>query len=187
MNEDLQQLLDHIWTYAQSGVDERDNAMTTPVFATAGPAARTVALRRVHRARRILAFHTDVRSAKVGQLQRTARAVWVGWDDELGEQFQLEGPTTVHTDDEIADAMWVREPDENLKFYFKTKAPGERIDAPGSTIDEAGVDEQRARANFAVVRTVVDQITWLDLQPDREHRARFRFEENGFSGEWIVP
>lgn len=185
--DDLDRLFDHVWDYTEEATAERDNAMTTPALATAGPAVRTVALRRADRTDRVLACHTDVRSVKVEQLREEDRAVWMAWDPEIGQQFQFEGSTSVHTDDATADGMWESEPAENLGFYYKTKAPGDRLETPGSSIDPDSVSSERARQRFAVVRTVVDRITWVHLHPDLEYRARFVFEDGRFRGDWIVP
>lgn len=185
--DDLDRLLDHLWSYATAAVDNRDNAMTTPALATTGPAVRTVALRRTDRDDRVLACHTDIRSAKVEQLDEQPRAVWMAWDPDISQQFQFAGTTSIHTDDEIADAMWRTEPAENLGFYYKPDAPGDRLDEPGSSIDTDAVCEDRARQHFGVVRTIVDQITWVHLHPDVEYRARFTFDDGEFRGRWIVP
>lgn len=184
---ELDDLLDHIWSYVRDGVENRQNAMTTPVFATDGPAARTVALRRCDVDTRRLMFHTDVRSQKVDQLAETPRAVWVGWDESSSQQFQFAGRTTVHADDAVADDLWATEPEENLGFYYKRAAPGDVLDQPVNCLEPAKISDERAREHFAAVRTIVDEITWLHLHPNIEYRARFRWDGERFEGEWIVP
>lgn len=183
----LDDIFAHVWSYVEAAVHERNNAMTTPVFATHGPAARTVALRAFDPQKRSLIFHTDARSAKVNQIGENPRASWVGWDERLSQQFQLIGTTTVHTNDEFAERLWESEPEENLDFYYKTLAPGSGIDGPVKCVDRDAVSSERARENFAAVRTVVDEIVWLHLHPEIEYRARFRWDGEAFRGEWIVP
>ncbi|MFW6053362.1 MAG: pyridoxamine 5'-phosphate oxidase family protein, partial [Persicimonas sp.] len=133
--EDLDELREHILGYIEAAVRHRDNAMTTPVFATDGPGARTVALRQFAPDQRALLFHTDMRSKKVEQLEDNPRAIWLAWDRSLSQQFRLVGPTTVHADDDIADALWESEPDEDLAFYYKTSPPGARAEKPTSGIN----------------------------------------------------
>ncbi len=185
--EILDEILAHVWSYVEEAVHGRENAMTTPVFATDGPGARTVALRAFDSSQRSLSFHTDVRSEKVKQIGDNPRARWVAWDADLSQQFQFCGSTTVHTADAFADEMWASQPEENLGFYYKSLRPGEPIDSPVSCIDRDVVSEEEARENFAAVRTVVDEITWLHLHPEIEYRARFAWDGEAFRGEWIVP
>lgn len=185
--EALEEILAHIWSYVEEGVGGGDNAMSTPVFATRGPGARTVALRDVDRNMREFLFHTDVRSPKVEQLVGHSQAVWVGWDPDLSQQFQFMGETTVHRTDDLADAMWESESQENLDFYYKRIAPGKTIEEPMSVVDREEISEKRARKYFATVRTVVDEIVWLHIHPDLEYRARFEWTGSSFEGEWIVP
>jgi hypothetical protein len=190
--DDLDGLLEHIWNYIESGVIDRANAMTTPAFATAGPEGpnvRTVALRRANRGSRALIFHTDARSNKVSELEETPSAVWMGWDADSSEQFQLRGRTTIHRSDEVAATMWASLPDDELAFYFKPKAPGTPAEAPGSGLQPGAIDEAEARRNFAVVRTVVDEIKWLYVgrDPEEERQAFYQWDGQVFCGEWVVP
>lgn len=183
----LDALLDHIWTYAQAAVRERDNALTTPTLATAGPGARTVALRQMNRRERTLVFHTDARSQKVEQLEDEPYAIWLGWDAQLSQQFHLSGRTTVHRDDALADQLWESEPEENLGFYYKSAPPGSHIDAPSSGIDTDTISDEIARTHFVAVRTVVERIDWLHLHPRGEYRARFVWNANAFDHTWVTP
>ncbi len=185
--QSLDAVLEHIRIYLHDAVDDRQKAFTTPVVATDGPAARTVALRDVNIDDRTLLFHTDVRSAKIDELRDTPSAMWVAWEPEISQQFQFSGSTSIHTDGDIADRVWQLQSTDNRAFYYKDAVPGEPIDRPASCIDVDAISDDEARSNFAVVRTVIDQITWLHLHPDGEYRARFHWDGDRFTGDWIVP
>jgi len=185
--QNLDNVLEHIFKYLKDAVADRQNALTTPVFSTGGPAARTVALREAVIDDRRLLFHTDIRSAKVDQLRDTPSAVWVAWQRDSSQQFQFSGPTSIHSDDGIADRVWHVQSADSREFYYKKAVPGEPIDGPRSCIDVDAISDEDARANFAVVKTVIDEITWLHLHPDGEYRARFNWDGQRFVGNWIVP
>lgn len=185
--EDLDELSDYIWSYTERGVRLRENAMATPAFATHGPGLRTVALRRVDVDERALIFHTDIRSKKVDQIEANPRAVWLAYDRDVNQQFQFMGQTTIHTDGDLVDELWESESPDELVFYFKRLAPGAPITDPLSGMDIEVVDEEVARKNFAVIRTVVDEIIWQHLHPDGEYRARFLWVDEKFEGQWVVP
>lgn len=185
--DDLEKVLEHIWAYAEKGSRVRDNAMATPAFATAGPGLRTVVLRSIDRDQRALAFHTDVRAKKVQEIESNPRVIWMGWDKNINQQFQFKGEATVHRDDEIADEMWESESGDELVFYYKKVEPASVLPEPESGMDIFEVEEEEARKNFGVVRTVVDEIIWQHLHPEGEYRARFVWKDGRFQGEWIVP
>lgn len=188
--DDLKSLHDHLWTYAIAGIERRANAMATPAFATTGlegPAVRTVVARRIERTQRTIDFHTDRRSQKIAHLQTTPRVCWMAWDKDRSQQFQYFGEATIHVDDDVADSLWEDQTIDNLEFYFKTPAPGDAISEPGSAIDIDHLDEDDARQNFCVIRTVIDEMIWVHLHPEGEYRARFQWQDDRFKGQWIVP
>ncbi len=188
--DDLSALEEYLWEYATRGVRLSANAMAWPAFGTSGPmgpAVRTVAPRRIDRQARIIDFHTDRRSPKMVHLETTPRVSWMAFDEELGQQFQFFGAASVHVDDEAADSLWADQAIDDLEFYFKRLAPGTPVDAPESAIDIDSVDEATARANFCVVRTIVDEMIWGHLHEEGEYRARFQWRDGQFEGQWIVP
>ena len=188
--ETLDEVLEHLWSYAERGANRRDNAMATPIFVTTGvdgaPGARTVVLREVE-ARRALLCHTDRRSGKVRDLSEDSRTIWICYDRDIHQQFQFIGRTTVHRDDALADRMWAEESPDELVFYYKKPPPSEHAGAPVSAQDFEEVSEAQARANFAVVRTEIEAIMWQHVHPEGEYRARFEWDGQRFVGEWLVP
>ncbi|TXD35495.1 hypothetical protein FRC96_10940 [Lujinxingia vulgaris] len=188
--ESLEEVLEHLWAYAERGAHRRDNAMATPIFVTTrqdgAPGARTVILRDVEPGRALLC-HTDRRSGKVQDLQAEPRTVWVCYDRQIHQQFQFIGRTTIHTDDALADRMWAEESPDELVFYYKKPRPSEHAETPSSAQDFEEVSEAEARANFAVVRTEIDAILWQHVHPEGEYRAGFKRQGDQFVGEWLVP
>lgn len=185
--EDLQELLEEIWAFVVRAARVRDNAMTTPIFVTAGPGARTISLRQAEPDARALYFHGDRRSGKVAELQANPESIWIAWDSEGKQQFQLRGVTTLHTDDEVAEQLWDQESPDELVFYFKEEAPGTVVEAPTSGVDIDAMSEEEARENFMAFRTEVREILWHGLFPEIEMRARFVWNGAEFEGQWLIP
>ncbi len=193
---DLDRLLDHIWTYVQEGAEQGfKHPFGTPTFVTAGPEARTITLLSADADARTLAFTSDARAAKVEALRRDAEAAFHRWDPERREQLVLCGTATVHTDDDVADAHWQQAPPQALALYLKPEAPGTPVDAPRSGLGGAPAENGEwtrdavaaGRPHFAVVETAIDRIDWLHTHPEGHYRARFRWDGEAFRGQWVLP
>jgi len=195
---ELSSVLDHVWTYVDAASEERSHPFRTPTFATGGldaPNLRTVVLRDVSKADRVLGFHSDRRAQKVAEIRTHDRAVWHGWDAERSQQLRLIGRATVHTDDAYADEMWSTASPEELKLYLRAQPPGTPLDEPGDGLSEAAhgdlteSDVAPGRTYFSAIRTVIEEIYFLHLDRGGHYRARFRFnpETEAFEGDWIVP
>lgn len=201
---ELDALLDHIWEYVHAAGRDRSHPFRLPTLATAGPDApnlRTVVLRRVSPETRTLAFHSDRRANKIGEIRASDRIAWHGWDPERSQQIRLHGSATVHVEDEYASEMWEEEAPANKALYVKSPPPGTPQDAPnsgmpdaldGALAGQADVTEQdvaEGYVNFAAVRTVIDEIYFLHLDPEGHYRARFTWNEADgvFDGQWVVP
>lgn len=196
---DLDALLDHIWTYVSEAETDSHHPFRTPAFGTAGiepPNVRTVILRHVESADRTLAFHSDRRSGKIGQIRANDRIAWHCWDPESSQQLILYGSATVHTSDGWADRLWDAASPEELQLYMRPKTPGTPVDEPSDGLDERVTsgdltreDVAPGRKYFAAIRTVIDEISFLHLHPDGHYRARFRYDDGAgdWEGDWVVP
>mgnify|MGYP006421710461 CR=1 FL=1 len=196
---DLDTVRDHVWNRLVDAAEQPDHPYHTLTFGTTGaeePHLRTVVLREATRSARRLAFHTDRESQKVKQIEANDRVAWHGWAPDSREQVRLYATATVHRDDEVADAMWAAQRASSLSIYVRSMDPGAPLDAPRDALDPAvkGDEITRAdvapgRAAFAVVRTTIDRIDWLHLDPEGHYRARFTFDAdaNRSEGTWIVP
>lgn len=196
---DLDDVLDLVWTYVEHGASDSKHPFRTPTFVTAGqgePNVRTVVLREVARAERRLAFHSDRRARKIADIQRNPRVAWHTWDPERSLQIRLSGRAHIHTQDRVAQAMWEEEPPESLDLYLKSTTPGTQSDQPTDGLPDAAKTEtltrddvEPGRENFAVIRTVIDDIDALRLGRDIHQRAQFAWDSSleRFSGNWVIP
>lgn len=196
---DLDDVLDRVWTQFDAAADDPGHPFRLLTFGTAqdnAPQLRTVVLRETDLDARRLAFHSDRRAQKIADIRANNRVSWVGWTPETSEQVRLHGTATVHTDDEVADAMWAAEDPASLGLYVRSEPPGTPLDRPGDGRRAVATNEDITRADvadgrehFAVVRTVIDEVDWLHLHREGHYRARFQRdrEEQAFKGTWIVP
>ena len=179
---DLSQLYAEVWLRLTRGVHDRHAPARHPTLATVSPdgrpQARTVVLRAADKSAGTLDIHTDLRSAKVGDLRAIPFAALHVWDASAHLQMRLEGSVTVLTGQEVA-AIWAGVPDASRLSYGSTPAPGQPIAQALEYMK--GSDP----ASFAVLRLSVLTIDALHLGPD--HR-RARFDGiNGWVGAWLAP
>jgi len=182
---DLHETLDEVWQRLGRGVADPRHAWHWPVICTvAGDEAqgRVVVLRGVDRSTRTLWFHTDRRSAKVGQL---AGLGWVLYDPRARLQLRVSG-ASVLADPATTDREWARLPARSRGTYRVDPAPGTPLGATWSS-PHAGDD---GREHFAVIVTEADRLETLRLGRQGHERAVFAWDEGWtgtWTGTWVVP
>ena len=159
-----------LWANLRTAVHTRGHAWRTATLATVTPAglpdARTVVLREVDAAARLLCFYTDARSPKVAQMQRQPQGLLVLWSAELGWQLRLQVHLTVETSGLAVSSRWATlQMTPAAQDYLSPLPPG----SPLTTLAPAN----RSRAHFAVVEARVQQMDWLDLAAAGHRRAGF--------------
>ncbi|NBB74395.1 MAG: pyridoxamine 5'-phosphate oxidase [Bacteroidetes bacterium] len=194
---ELDAVLDHCWHYIAAAAAEAQHPFRTPALSTVGadgPDVRTVVLRAVDPEARTLTFHSDRRASKVDDLRLNDAIMWHGWDAERSQQLRLRGTGSVHTEDDVADALWAHSTLEERTLYVRPATPGRRVERPRSGL-ASGVhseplteaDVAPGRKHFAAIRTTITSIQWLHLHPEGHYRARFRWTGDRFEGNWIIP
>lgn len=179
---DLAGLHAEVWLRLTRGVHDRHAPARHPTLATVTsdgrPQARTVVLRAADKAASTLDIHTDLRSAKVGELRATPFAALHVWDTSAHLQLRLEAQVTLLTGQDVA-AIWAGVPDTSRGSYGSTPAPGEPI--------AQALDYRKAAdpSSFAVLRLEVFSIDALHLGPNHR-RARFD-RKTSWAGVWLSP
>jgi hypothetical protein len=190
MNEifDPTSILDDIWSRLSMGKRDRAHPFYLPAVAITGvdgsPTVRTVVLREVDRAARLLSFQTDRRSPKVTAIRANPTVSWLFYDPPVRLQLRIKTAARIHTDDSIAAAAWAAVPTANQMNYLSENAPGTSI----PTVYRSPTQWRAAgRENFAVVNCRVDEIDWLMIHPQGHRRLRFTFSGDAVTSEWLVP
>jgi pyridoxamine 5'-phosphate oxidase len=179
---DLSQLYAEVWLRLSRGVHDRHAPARHPTLATVTPdgrpQARTVVLRAADKLAGTLDIHTDLRSAKVGDLRATPFAALHVWDASAHLQMRLEARVTILTGQDVA-AIWADVPAASRLSYGSIPAPGQPI---AQALDYTKAADAES---FVVLRLCVLTIDALHLGPNHR-RARFDRNDN-WAGEWLAP
>nr|WP_175800728.1 pyridoxamine 5'-phosphate oxidase family protein [Burkholderia anthina] len=195
-SESLAQTYDRLWSCLESGVSVPRSPFTMLQAATLGldgaPKVRTIVLRQVSRADRLLSFHTDVRSEKVAELRRDPRIAIVANDLDALVQIRTEGTVSICDDDAQRRAIWQSSRPHTLLLYRAPLRPGTPIELP----EEAHIAASRSPGaaltddgyrNFCLLHVKLTRIDWLDLARGGHRRAVFDLNDDGYEGRWIAP
>jgi len=194
----LRAIYDSCWELLAASAAGNDAGWRLPVLATQSMEScfqRTVVLRRAEAGRAGLLFHTDIRSAKIQQIQVNPRVSLLFYDHRLAVQLQVTGIAVIHETHEIADQLWSSGTPASLKMYLGPKAPGTVCSGPNKNLPDGMLgrlperDEiEPGRANFAAIQVHVQSLEWLMLSRDGNLRARFIYYRGRLNRmEWLVP
>lgn len=187
--------LETLFSGAQS---QPDHPFRKPLLATVGadghPKSRIIILRDANWGKRTLRLHTDVRSAKIGEIRANPNVNLAFYHAGEEIQVQLCATADVHTDDAYADQAWEAASPSSLRAYLANALSGAVSKTPisGLPADMEGVlpgkdQVQAGRKNFAAIEVTFHQIDWLLLSPSGNRRARFEIEQDAWAGTWLVP
>ena len=188
-------ILDEIWTLLQKGVSERGEDFRLPVVivnSEEGADGRIVVLRGAFKDKNILRFHTDYRSPKIDYLKKNKKIYFVFYSKRRKIQVRAEGIVTIHKDNEITKQAWTKTQMMSRKCYLSPQAPGDLINESASNLskDMGGAlptleQSETGYKNFCVVESKIKSFEWLYLASQGHRRAKFMLDENKCT--WLVP
>jgi len=198
----LAQIDELIWQNLAAGARSNKHPWNEGCFSTVehsdtgtvAPRTRTVILRRADRHLRTVDFHTDVRSAKIRQLdsgREPAAACWLFYQSSTKIQLRLEG-TAELINDQQADAAWQQTTLLSRSAYVSIQPPGvvglERHPPDTSDRIVTAAESERGRDNFRIIRTTVRHVDWLYLRRGGHVRAHLDYQVSPHeSCRWVVP
>lgn len=173
------------WRAMARGSADRRSPFHTPVLASIGldgcPEARTIVLRGVDEAERMLRFHSDLRAAKVAALRRRPDASVLFYDKAAKLQVRARGRTRIETVEGAVGALaWERTRSFSRDCYRTEPPPGSPISS-GDGYAQPEREDDGAEA-FGVILVTVYEIEALFLASQGHRRARFAEERT-----WLVP
>ena len=193
----LDAVLDEIWNMLKDGVDGDNDPFHWPVLGTTvnqGSRLRTVILRAFNLQQRRLMCHTDARAAKVDEIKACANVSWLFYHPEKKVQLRIAGPATLHRDDDVAHRQWAAAKITSRLNYCAVEPPGTVIERPSTGLPDflrnkvpTLVDSERGRPNFMVLACRFDTMDWVRLSVLGNRRARFVWNENGLTANWLIP
>jgi len=175
------------WEMLADGVKRAAAPFHTPVLGTqtqSGPELRTVVLRAVDSAQRLLLCHTDLRSPKLRQISLESGVRWLFYDPDAKLQLRVAAVASLHQGDDLARERWLASRERSRECYRNPFAPGTPVDEPESA---TALLKEDGFANFAVIRTEVTTFEWLYLRAAGHRRARFEWQEGSWQGAWLAP
>ncbi len=188
-------ILDEIWSLLQRGVADRNEDFRLPVVivsATDSAEGRIVVLRGAFKEKNILRFHTDFRSSKIKSLKENKKIYFVFYNKKRKIQVRAEGIAIVHKDNEITKEAWTKTQMMSRKCYLSPQAPGDFINDSASDLskdmgNEIPTYEQSeiGYKNFCVIESKIKSFEWLYLASQGHRRAKFMLDEN--KSTWLVP
>jgi 3-hydroxyisobutyrate dehydrogenase len=194
----LEAVLSDIWSMLRRGAKTASDPFHCPVLGTVGASGcslRTVVLRRVLAADRMLLCNTDRRSRKVAEIARCPEVSWLFYHPQAKVQLRIDGGAVVHADDELADRQWDASALMSRRCYLASDAPGTVAREPCSGLPEAVIarsptaaEAEIGRPNFVVIACRVTGIDWLYLKARGHLRARFRWNaDDELHATWLTP
>jgi hypothetical protein len=220
--EPLGHLHHWLWEGLREGAHSKRHAWNAAAFSTLelndqgiiAPRTRTVIIRKIDSEKRSIDFYTDVRTAKVHQLQVESRlsvlagiedvqststrpeasnadVCWMFYRPTTKIQVRLEGIAALMSVEEDESA-WRLMPLRQRANYSSIEPPGLVLPSsqPPDTSDRelTAMESDRGRENFRICRTVMRNADILYLREKGHVRARIDYlPEGGISAHWLVP
>lgn len=215
--EPLGQIDGWIWQNLRSGASSKRHPWNAGAFSTVdvneegrvSPKSRTVILRKIDSGSRSIDFFTDVRTAKVHQLQLegtetppgavdptqrrnvSSEVCWLFYRHTTKIQVRLEGFATMLSLDE-EEVAWKSTPLSSRSVYASIEPPGlvRPSTQPPDTSDRevTEMESERGRENFRVIRSIIRTADVLYLRDEGHIRARVEYDSGGQSlAKWLVP
>ncbi|RKR85522.1 pyridoxine/pyridoxamine 5'-phosphate oxidase [Mucilaginibacter gracilis] len=193
MEDTLSEAFTQCWAKLLYGSIMADNALHTGTVGTLGTNGinlRTVVLRAIDPDKKQVIFYTDKRSAKMADIAEHPQLSWLFYDAAEKIQIRLSGQAVVHHNDDIALYHWENVSKAGRKSYMAIPAPSTGIANASNGLEYlAGNDVYTVTGyhNYAVIITCVNFIEWLSLKPTGHRRAQFKFTDDSWKGQWLVP
>lgn len=192
---DLSEMLHAAWRAMKDGAGPERSAFSTIYVASVAldgaPKLRTVVIRRIDEARRMIGFNTDLRSPKFMEIKAEPRVAILGYDREAALQVRIEGVAVLLTEPDEKRTAWESSKARSRICYRHAYAPGTTLDHPaiGDPTDDmrkpanpdAGFD------NFVAVDVEALKIDVLHLASSGHRRAVFEPHEDAWRGRWAAP
>ncbi|NNE77421.1 MAG: pyridoxamine 5'-phosphate oxidase family protein [Pricia sp.] len=144
------------------------------------PRLRTIVLRQVSEDLGIT-FFTDRRSKKITHIQENNKVSLLFYEPKKLLQIKVEGLALIVKDQPTLQKHWRKVRSESRKDYTTSSAPGSDLSNPDN------VEYLQNGNYFCMVNVEPFKIEYLRLKRPNHLRIRFSKENDGWSGEFLVP
>ena len=193
--ENLEEIQKKYWSMLESAVTDRGSPFRIPVFICTHQDVvdgRIVVLRKSDREKRLLQFHTDLRSPKVDILKKNNKASLLFYDKEEKIQLRVKVECEINNQNSTTEESWKKTQHISRRCYLTDNPPGTTSENPTSGMiskledfDYTMEQSEDGYKNFTVIKCYIKSIEWLYLAAKGHRRAKFDFKTN--KNTWLVP
>lgn len=184
LRNETRDVLANIWRAVEQATTQRTGfTRATLATATTGgqPRARSVIVRDFSTDPERIGFATDIRAAKVAELQRNPQVALVFYNDDTAVQCRAEGSATLVTDDAVRHRAWQMLAPHTQQTYASAAIPGAAL----NSVDAS--DDRTPFERFGWISIELHSLDWLDLSEDPHQRWQFQRHGTSWSGQRITP
>jgi hypothetical protein len=194
-NKDL--VYDEIWKMLANGVVDRDEDFRLPiVIANQGQFSdgRIVVLRGAFKDKKVLRFHSDIRSSKMEAFKKNNNIYFLFYSKQKKIQVRAKGKATIHFQNDVSKECWKKTHSISRKCYLAEQAPGTTSASPNPgyprdfenrnpKLDESEIGYK----NFSVVDSEISEFDWLYLASKGHRRLKIFLNDMPIKSEWVTP
>lgn len=192
------EILESGWSLLEAGAANRRAMMHTPVVASLNhdghPDQRVLVLRGVERRERLLRFHTDARSPKVGQIGSGRPVHVLAYEADARVQLRMSGHGWIAGDGPETEKAWEDSTLFARRCYLSREGPGSDSAVPTSGLPKSVEGRKPSkkqvlpgRRNFCLLTVRINCMDWFNLAQTGHRRAMIEWEQGLPHGRWLVP
>lgn len=186
----LNDIFSSIWKKLDVSVRSRHEAWHLATLATQRdnrPEIRTLVLRGALESERLLWMHTDLRSPKCEDIQKSQEGALLLYDPEERWQLRLNGCLSFDSESEATNKVWQHTSASAKRCYQGNLIPSSKAQDATSNLPNEQAHSDLGRENFTRLLFHISKMDWLFLKSDGHLRAQWLWTSDKFVGTWVVP
>ena len=190
-------IFDEIWSLLSRGVVDRSEDFRLPVVIVNKDGysdGRIVVLRGAFKDKKMLRFHTDLRSSKISALKKNNTIYFLFYNKKRKIQVRAKGFATINYKNSITEEAWKKTQIISRKCYLASQAPGTISNEPdpGYPKELEGKNPKFEETeigfdNFCVIESKIVEMEWLYLASQGHRRALIKINEEDIETHWLTP
>lgn len=186
----LEEIYSRVWEKLEEAVASREEPWRTASVATVRdnhPELRAMVLRGVDSSRKIIWFHTDLRSPKCNDLRQSSQGAVLFHDNPDHIQLRLNGLFKLDPSSSQSDEVWKTLHPSSRRCYQGPFIPSSASPVISSNFPETPKPIHVGRENFSRLILSITHMDCLILKGKGHIRARWLFTKNGVESTWLNP
>lgn len=186
----LDELLPLIWNKIEKAVQSRHEPWHLVTVGTARknePEMRTLVLRGCDPKEQIIWMHTDLRSEKCRDIEKSPHGSLLFYDPIARWQLRLKGVFLLDPDSSVTESAWKKTTASARRCYQGPFTPGTPSEFPSTNLPPTDVGPNIGRENFTRLIFKISKMDWLFLKSDGHQRAQWKILEEDVRGSWVAP